>query len=85
MKKNNIGFLQGTDGTKSSKRLCGVVILAVGLVMAVYLFFAGLKNPGEVYESSFTVVKDLLIAGTSLLGMGLAEGLNGLFSRNKRK
>jgi len=79
--RKNPGFLQDRNGANSSKRLCGVILLSIGMAMGVTIFIFGLQNPSAIYRASFSVMKDFLIAGTSLLGLGLVENLNRIFEK----
>jgi len=66
--------LQDAHGNKSSKRLWGTILLAVGLTMHTVLFvFAiqwGVKDPA----TASGVASTLVLAGSGLLGIGVVEG-----------
>jgi len=81
---NGVGFLQAANGVNSSKRLCGVILLGIGIIMGISLFVIGLDSPKEVFRASYDVMQSFLITGTSLLGLGLVENLNKIFERSKR-
>jgi hypothetical protein len=68
------GFLHDSEGDKSSKRLVGVVLLGVALIMASTLFIFALKKQVGDPSTCLSVLQYLFIAGTSLLGIGVAEG-----------
>jgi hypothetical protein len=68
------GFLHDSEGDKSSKRLLGAILLGVGIIMASTLFiFALNKHVGDP-GTCLSVLQYIFLAGTSLLGLGVAEG-----------
>jgi hypothetical protein len=76
------GFLHDSDGDKSSKRLLGVVLLGVGIIMASTLFIFGLMRHVGDPATCLSVLQYTFMAGTSLLGLGIAENFT---FRNKDK
>ena len=68
MKKS--GFLEGADGGKSSKRLCGCFFCGIGIMMMILLFIFGLTHPDAVCKLSFDVSCTLITSGACLLGFG---------------
>ena len=78
------GFLQDQSGISSSKRLCGVSMLAIGIAMGIILFAFGLTEPEATHANSYDVMQSFLIAGTSLLGLGLIDNLNKIFEKKQK-
>lgn len=68
-----MGFLVGANGLKSSKRLLGIVTLAIALLLSITLeimaIFHTIKNP----EVAMTVLQYLMMGGCTLLGVGVFE------------
>jgi len=73
MENKQNGYLQASNGDKSSKRLWGSILCAnaiiIGNAMAVYCLFRAVGDSKTVIE----VVKLFLISGVSLLGIGVTE------------
>lgn len=67
-------FLQDNEGNKSSKRLSGTSLISVGTILAIILFvFSLIQEPADA-ESAISIIKILLISGSSLLGVSIFEG-----------
>jgi high-affinity Fe2+/Pb2+ permease len=68
-------LFQDRDGNISSKRVIGVILAVVGLIMKIILFFIAIgitiENPEIMKEISST----LLFAGVGLLGVSVIEHL----------
>jgi hypothetical protein len=66
---------------KMSKRITGVVLIAAGLGMSVFLFF---KSIGVVVvdpDTAKSIINGLLLAGSAMLGIDAAQNV---FKGNKQ-
>lgn len=66
-------FLQDCKGNKSSKRLWGSIILGVGLLFSITLFFYSLFKGAADASTALGIINIFLITGTGLLGIGIFE------------
>lgn len=68
------GFLDDSNGNKSSKRLIGSVLVGCGLVMKFILFGWGI---GHEFANELTeldgIADSLIYAGAGVLGIGVVE------------
>jgi hypothetical protein len=72
-KSTPCGMLEESPGVRSSKRVWGTIILTLACLIAagsVVLSYAFGRDSSTAVE----VMKTMFIAGTSLLGLGVAEG-----------
>ena len=67
------GYLKDLNGNKSSKRLWGSILMFSGVACSILLFLNSLLYGAKDPQSAISVVNILLIAGGSLLGVGLFE------------
>lgn len=71
------GFLHDSQGNKSSKRLLGVIFMAVGglflLITGVFALYKTVSDP----TTAIAVGKTMLYAGAGLLGIGVVEKFGG--------
>tara|TARA_R110000868_G_scaffold382861_1_gene649513 strand:- start:223 stop:459 length:237 start_codon:yes stop_codon:yes gene_type:complete len=68
-------FLKDAQGNKSSKRLCGVILLGLAVVFAVILFIYSILNIKSDTATAISIINMLLLAGSSLCGVGTFEKL----------
>jgi len=75
-----LGFLKDADGDNSSKRLWGSISMSMGLLMKLVFSIISI-TPLIPVEEVFTRIPialgaadGLLVAGTTLLGLGVVEG-----------
>jgi len=66
-------YLEDGEGNKSSKRLCGCVVISCVVIMAGILFYFTLINPDHTYEASMNLIEKLSYLGGGLLGAGVLE------------
>ena len=71
--QKQIGFLQGMNGEKSSKRLWGSIILGLGVFLGVNLFYFAVFGKVNDSHTALIVVEAFLAAGSALLGFGVFE------------
>ena len=71
MIKNN--FLEDAQGNKSSKRLWGSILLVIGVLFAITLFIFSVINAAQDPSTALRIIDIFLIAGGSLLGVGVFE------------
>ncbi len=71
---NKKGFLDDSNGNKSSKRLIGFILVGCGLAMKFTLFGWGL---GHSFANPLTdldgIADSLIYAGSAVLGVGVVE------------
>jgi len=72
-KQKQIGYLEDTQGGKSSKRLFGAILLTFGMVMTAILFYVSIVNPDSSYNTSKDLIEACFFSGASLLGIGVCE------------
>lgn len=70
--KNPIGFLEDSNGDKSSKRLWGSILLAISIVLTCFLFFISIYKSDTV--TAIKTLEFLFVSGAGLLGIGVFEG-----------
>lgn len=66
-------FLQDNKGNRSSKRLSGISLIGIGAILSLILFTFSLINQPADADSAISIIKILLISGSSLLGVGVLE------------
>ena len=66
-------FLQDSIGNKSSKRLWGSILLAVGIIFSSILFMYSLYKGAVDAATALGIINMFLISGSSLLGLGVFE------------
>jgi len=66
-------FLQDTTGNKSSKRLWGSILLGTGILFSSILFAYSLFKGASDASTALGIINIFLIAGGSLLGVGVFE------------
>jgi hypothetical protein len=69
-------FLQDGEGNLSSKRLVGVVLAGIGILMSITLFIVSLSNPAGDAATALSIISALFTAGATLLGIGVVEGMS---------
>jgi len=71
----SLGFFKDSQGNNSSKRLCGAVLIVLGILLSVFLFFYSMfKLPADA-RTALDIINVLLISGGGLLGIGVFEKL----------
>lgn len=73
MKNVRLGFLQDSDGNKSSKRLWGAVLLGTGVLMSLVLFYYSTELQASDAETAIGIINSLFLSGSGLLGIGVFE------------
>lgn len=73
MKNVKLGFLQDSDGNKSAKRLWGAVLLGVGVLLSLILFYYSTELYASDAETAIGIINSLLLSGSGLLGIGVFE------------
>jgi hypothetical protein len=76
------GYLQDINGNKCTRRLFGMIIITLGIIMAVGLFIRGLYDATDSFISSYNVCQMMLLTGSGLLGINIIENLN-IFNKIK--
>jgi hypothetical protein len=66
-------ILEDAKGNKSSKRLCGVSLIALGALFSSVLFAYSLFKDAEDATTSLGVINIILMAGGGMLGIGVFE------------
>jgi multidrug transporter EmrE-like cation transporter len=66
-------FLQDSQGNKSSKRLWGSILLFIGIVFSMILFGFSLVTGAKDASTALGIINIFLIAGGSMLGIGVFE------------
>jgi hypothetical protein len=66
-------FLEDSKGNKSSKRLWGSILLVIGTLFSIILFFYSLKIGAKDADTALGIINTFLISGSSLLGIGIFE------------
>ena len=66
-------YLQDASGNKSSKRLWGSILLTLGIIASAILFYYSLLIGAKDAATALGVINIFLIAGSSLLGIGVFE------------
>lgn len=66
-------FLEDTYGNKSSKRLWGSILIGVGILLSIVLFFYSLKCGAKDAATALGIIYMFFISGSSLLGFGIFE------------
>tara|TARA_Y100000389_G_C17293704_1_gene429343 strand:- start:542 stop:781 length:240 start_codon:yes stop_codon:yes gene_type:complete len=69
----NNKFLTDSKGNKSSKRLWGSILLTIGVMFSVILFAYSLYEGAADAATALGIINMFLIAGGSLLGIGVFE------------
>lgn len=79
-----LGYLEDDDGNHSSKRLCAVLLIASGIILAFVLCGISIFKP-IADSNSFLKVIEYFIAGGVTLGVGgtAAENISNLFKKSK--
>jgi hypothetical protein len=65
--------LTDSRGNKSSKRLWGSILLTIGVIFSVILFVYSLYRGAADAPTALGIINMFLIAGGSLLGVGVFE------------
>lgn len=73
--ENPIGFLEDSNGDRSSKRLWGSILLSIGVLFAMVLFSASLFITIADPLTAIKIIEWLFMCGGGLLGIGVLEGL----------
>jgi len=71
----NNGFLQDNSGDLSSKRLAGFLLLFVGIIMAIILFYKCLYSPIGNSNTALDIISLFLYTGGGLLGISVFENI----------
>jgi hypothetical protein len=66
-------FLEDNHGNKSSKRLCGSIILGMGIVGSVVLFCKCFNTEIKDAQTALAIIQAFLTSGSALLGFGVVE------------
>lgn len=70
---NKFKFLEDSTGNKSSKRLWGSIVLALGITFSSILFFYSLYKIVADANTALDIIQTLITAGFGLLGIGVVE------------
>lgn len=75
MKKLDTFFVSGATGKNSSKRICGIILLAIGggllTFIALFAIFQSIKDA----DTAINCAKTLIFIGAGLLGFGVFDGI----------
>ena len=66
-------FLEDNHGNKSSKRLCGSILLGMGIVGSVVLFCKCFNTEIKDAQTALAIIQAFLTSGSALLGFGVVE------------
>lgn len=66
-------FLEDSQGNKSSKRLWGSILLAIGIIFSIILFAYSLYRGAADAATALGIINMFLISGGGLLGIGVFE------------
>lgn len=64
-------IIENNNGQLSSKRLAGIVLVLIGIIMSIDLYLVSRNAGAADPQTSITIIKFMFIAGSSLLGLGL--------------
>ncbi len=71
------GFLNSNQGSKSSKRLAGLLMILIGVLVKVGLVIYGasvkMSEDFTIFDKLDASIDSLFLAGSVLLGIGVAE------------
>lgn len=68
-------FIQDGDGDQDEKRLAGLVVTAIGLIMAMTFFVVGLCSQKELSVTLLSLIEFLIGTGLAILfGSVVADG-----------
>lgn len=67
------GFLNDSNGNRSSKRLFGSVILSIAIILCLVLFGYSLLSGAKDPQTAMSIINMLLLMGCALLGIGVFE------------
>jgi len=68
------GFLKDSFGNKSSKRIWGSIIIALGAIAGICLFVMSVFFEGAGDSATaISIINSFLLFGGSLLGIGVIE------------
>lgn len=70
------GYLLDVNGNKCLRRTIGLVLLGIGIMFGVVLFWYGLLHGNQNFDSSYAVMELFMISGAGLLGINIFESLN---------
>lgn len=68
-----LNFLLDSKGNFSSKRLWGSILLTIGILFSLVLFYYSLKEGAGDSSTASGIINMFLISGSSLLGVGIFE------------
>lgn len=75
-------LLSDAGGKKSSKRIWGSIMLGGGLALSIILFSFSLTQGAKDAQTATSIINMLLLAGSSLLGLGVFEKGNKRAAKN---
>jgi hypothetical protein len=73
------GFLLDADGHKSSKRLCGILLILFGCIISFLILILNFIVKPYDYVIIKYIIEITMVTGASLLGIGVIEK----FPKNK--
>jgi hypothetical protein len=68
-------FLQDGEGNNSSKRLAGLLLIGIGIVLSIILFWRSLTSPVGDSQTALSIIDIFLITGGGLLGVSIFDNL----------
>ena len=74
-------YLLDVNGNSCIKKLLACVLLGIGILMGIILFWRGLKSPADMFEASYSTMQFFLLSGSGLLGLSTVENLRGIFGK----
>lgn len=66
-------MLEDSKGNTSSKRIWGSIILGLGMLLSVILFYFSIAKGAEDAATALGIINMFLISGSTLLGIGVFE------------
>jgi len=66
-------YLLDDAGKPSSKRLCGIALITVGLIMSIVMFSYSLMHDVIDDIAALSVIEYLFVTGGALLGISVFE------------
>jgi len=66
-------LLKDRDGNTSSKRVTGIILVGLAIVMYIILFVLSMTSEIKTPDVAMEIPKILLFTGSGLLGLGVVE------------
>jgi hypothetical protein len=78
------GFLHDCNGSMCSRKIFGIIITIISMILGLFLFYEDLTVPNVEFEYAYNVFVVMITVGASMLGLNVIDSIKDVFSRGSK-